>query len=63
MGLGVRLPAGGHGAPPTHLSGPCRLIMPSSSEQSMSWHWSFMSCSTAVMWDQLCCATAPPMAR
>jgi len=39
---------------PTHLSGPCRLIMPSSSEQSMSLHCSFMSCSTAVMCDQLC---------
>lgn len=46
-----------------HLAGPWMLIMPRSSELSMSWHRNFWSCSTVVMCDQLCWAAAPPTAR
>lgn len=46
-----------------HLAGPWTLIRPRSSELSMSWHRNFRSCSTVLMWDQLCWAAAPPTAR
>ena len=46
-----------------HLAGPWTLSRPRSSELSMSWHRHFQSPSTALMWDQLCWAAAPPTAR
>lgn len=46
-----------------HLAGPWTLTRPRSSELSMSWHRNFRSCSTVLMWDQLCWAAAPLTAR
>lgn len=46
-----------------HLLGPWMLIIPMSSEWSVSWHRKPWSWRTALMWFQLCSATPPPMAR
>lgn len=45
--------------PLPHLAGPWTLTRPRSSELSMSWHRNFRSCSTVLMWDQLCWVMAP----
>lgn len=47
----------------SYLLGPWMLIIPMSSEWSVSWQRKPWSWSTVLIWFQLCSATPPPMAR